>query len=97
MCFIHYTWGKIYPLYLELLNCENLEVRRKKICEKFAKKSVKHPKFNHWFKKKDDTVQNVKQRKAKIQKKNKYHPVQYRTERYRDSPLPYLTELLNNM
>ena len=100
-CASYIILGESYTHYtqaLELLDIENLEVRRKKICEKFAqKKAVKNSKFMHWFKKKDDSTWSIEDKNAKTQKKYQYYPVQYRTERYRDSTLPYLTELLKNM
>ena len=58
---------------------------------------MKNSKFMHWFKKKDDSTWSIEDKNAKTQKKYQYYPFQYRTERYRDSTLPYLTELLKNM
>ena len=86
-----------YSEALELVNCESLEDRRVKICEKFVKKSAKHPKYYNWFRLDENSVNERYTRKAKKCSKQKYHSVQYRTERYKNSPLPYLTELLNTM
>ena len=55
---------------------------------KFVKKAANHPKYQNWFRM-DSNLANDKD--------TKYIPVQYRTERYKDSPLPYLTELLNTL
>ena len=78
--------GKNYVSYeqaLAELKMETLEHRRKILCKKFAEKSQKHPKFSSWFELSDDPMQN------------KFNPVTYRTKRYKNSPLPYLTSLLN--
>ena len=82
---------------LEITDIESLEERRIKICENFANKLAKHTKYQNWFRLNETSVKNSYTRKAKQNQKQKYHPVQYRTERYKNSPLPYLTELLNNM
>ena len=86
-----------YKQALELLDCENLEVRRLKICENFVKKAVKNPKFKHWFRKYGDTASKIRKRKVKNQKYNASLHIPYRTDRYRDSPLPFMTEILNRI
>ena len=53
-CALHIILGKKYGSYktaLESLNLENLEVRRVRLCLKFALKAESHPKFRHWFQK----------------------------------------------
>ena len=72
-----------YEQALAELKMDTLEERRKSLCIKFAKTSQKHPKFSNWFELSDDPIQN------------KFKPVTYRTKRYKNSPLPYLTSLLN--
>lgn len=99
-CALNIILGEHYSSYskaLESVKSENLEVRRIKICENFVKKSVKHPKFRHWFRRNEESVNETKIRKVKNQKIQRYHPVPYRTEKYKNSPLPYLTDLLNNI
>ena len=99
-CALYVILGNQYTHYseaLELVNCESLEDRRVKICEKFVKKSANHPKYHNWFRMDENSVNERYTRKAKKCSKQKYHSVQYRTERYKNSPLPYLTELLNTM
>ena len=78
--------GKDYISYEQALldlEMETLEVRRSKNCLAFAKKSQKHEKFRNWFEFSDRTS------------KPSFLPVTFRTKRYKKSPLPYLTELLN--
>ena len=78
--------GKKYLSYedaLVELEMESLETRRVSICLEFAKKAQAHEKFSTWFKLSEQPSQTV------------FVPVEYRTDRYRDSPLPYLTNLLN--
>ena len=99
-CALFIILGEQYTHYtnaLELVNCESLEDRRKKICEKFVRKSAKHPKYQNWFRMDVNLANDKNTRKAKKSLKQKYHSVQYRTERYKNSPLPYLTELLNTL
>ena len=99
-CALNIILGEHYSSYskaLESIKYENLEIRRIKICENFVKKSVKHPKFRHWFRRNEKSVNETKIRKVKNQKIQRYHPVPYRTEKYKNSPLPYLTDLLNNI
>ena len=63
---------------------ESLEVRRKSLCVSFAKKSQKHEKFQNWFQESDQLTPTT------------FQPVPYRTKRYKNSPLPHLTSLLND-
>ena len=66
-----------------------------KICENFVRKAEKHPQHSYWFQLND--LGNRKRRKINATQKLKYQSVQFRTNRFRNSPLSYLTELLNNM
>ena len=92
--------GEEYSYYenaLKVLGNEKLSDRRTKLCLNFAKKSEKHEKFQHWFElaeEKPDPLPNTRSDKTSLQ--TKYKPVTVRTDRYKDSPLPYLTELLNS-
>ena len=89
----HIILGKDYLSYnnaLNVLQMESLMGRRKTICLKFGLKTAKNPKFENWFCKN----KNVKKREAK--NTELYKPPWTRTQsRYRKSPLPYLTNLLN--
>ena len=72
---------------------DTLEQRREKISIKFAKGALKSEKFKKWFSFNDTSEQNIKTRSFKSRPRLK--PVTVRKARYRNSPLPYLTELLN--
>jgi lipopolysaccharide export LptBFGC system permease protein LptF len=76
---VHY---KSYKSALKILNMKTLEERRTELCLSFAKKSLKNEKFQSWFCESPDSDVQVK-------------PVKTRTKRYLNSPLPYLTNLLN--
>ena len=77
-----------YRLALNHLGLESLLDRREKLCLKFAKKAEKHHKFGSWFK---PTV-NVRNTRLL---KQKYCSAFTRHTRFRKSPLPFLTEVLN--
>ena len=83
-------FGEQYYTYsnaLELAGLDTLEDRRNKICLKFAKKAEQHNKHRNWFKPKlrVNTRQNIE----------KYWKPLARTERLRNSPICFLTNLLN--
>ena len=83
-----------YKAALQILNMETLEFRREKLSLTFAKKALKSEKFKNWFEI-DETIEpNIKTRNYKP--KPKLKQVQCRKSKYKKSPLPYLTELLNN-
>ena len=58
---------------------------------KFAKKSLKHDKFQNWFNVNEPTVKN--QKTSLIPE---LAPVQARTSSFQKSPLAHLTNLLNH-
>ena len=73
---------------LKQAKLESLFSRRNKLCKKFAKKSLKKSKFSKWFKPND--------RKTSTRLiKPKFCEVVFRTERFRRSPISYLTYILN--
>jgi hypothetical protein len=87
--------GRAYEGYenaLLKLDIKSLEERRLDLCLKFVKKSAKDDKYKHWFVKADAAT--VKTRSQEFSKP--YKPVHTRTDRYKDSPLPFLTNLLNS-
>ena len=93
-CAFYIILGSNYTCYsdaLELLEIESLENRRSKICEKFAKKCLNNPRYSRWFHSKEYTkpTHNTRSDKSKLE------PVSTRTLRYKNSAIPYLTELLN--
>ena len=79
--------GEDYTSYsraLKFLNMEPLEDRRKALCVTFAKKSFKSDKFNHWFCDIESNGSNMQ-----------LSDVKTRTKRFKKSPLPNITKLLN--
>jgi hypothetical protein len=88
--------GERYTSYksaINKLNMQTLESRRNDICLTFAKKAVNSDKFKHWFSVEKETEPAIKTRNFKP--KPKLKPVKCRTRKYRNSPLPYLTNILN--
>ena len=62
-----------------------------KMTSRFAVRSSKHPKFCHWFQ--PATAKSVNTRSR--QNPQVFASVPCRTDRYKRSPIPHLTELLN--
>ena len=88
---LHIILGMNYSTYkdaLKQLNLETLESRRILLCEKFTKKAIKDPKHKNWFR------LNTRETKTR-QPQPKFCPVVARTKRFENSPLAYLTSLLN--
>ena len=95
-CALYIILGVNYLSYtqaLETLKCEKLEDRRIRLCKKFAWKASQHPKYQTWFCENEPVLVNTRAKKKK--EKIKYKSVETRTERFQNSPLPYLTNLLN--
>ena len=81
---------KSYRKALKILHLESLFERRNKLCRTFAKKALKHPKFNKWFK--------PKQKKSNTRNiPSRFCEVYARTDRFKQSPISHLTNLLNNL
>ena len=74
-----------YKNAMKTLNLHSLSDRRLKKCTKFALKTAKNPKYKAWFQKMPNRTRTAKP----------YYEYYARTERYRKSPLFYLTSLLN--
>ena len=88
----HIALGDSYTSYknaLKYLELDSLEHRRRKLCKKFVKKAVKHPKHQKWFKPNHVTVDTR-------QHHPKFCEVVAMKERYKKSPISYLTGLLNS-
>ena len=82
--------GQNYTSYqsaLQTLNLQTLSSRREVLSVKFAKKAAQHPRHTTWF---EPQPQTTYTRTVKLP----YKPVYYRTDRFNNSPLPYLTSLL---
>ena len=89
-CALHIILGKDYISYknaLESLKIENLEARRVRLCLNFALKAEAHPKFRNWFQKTTKAYNT----RSKV----RYKEVYGKHARYTNSPLAYLTRLLN--
>ena len=90
--FLHVCLGNGYVSYQSAMSdtkLETLEQRRTKLCTTFAVKAVKHPKHKHWFVKTDPDAPDTRSNKPK------YKTPLFRLGRFRKSPIPYLTGLLN--
>ena len=77
-----------YSSACELVGLTTLESRRIKLCKKFAHKASLNPKHKQWFK------INRKQCYTRSTQPP-YCPVIARTKRFYQSPISYLTRLLN--
>ena len=66
------------------------KVRRSELCLTFAKKSFKRDKFSNWF-----TV-NISDFDKTKSERDELKFVKTRTQKYKKSPIPYLTEILND-
>ena len=64
------------------------------MCLTFGKKAFKNEKFKEWFTIDEESEPVIKTRNFKP--KPKLKPVTCRTKRYKKSPIPYITDLLNN-
>ena len=85
--------GRKYTSYrkgLEQLYRDGLNERRTKICLKFAKNCLKNEKVKDIFPKAE------LKHKMRKRKQNAFKVKRIRTERYKISAVPYVTELLNN-
>ena len=77
---------------LSALNTLRLSERRYNLCLSFAKKAYRNPKYTNWFNPHPFVnTANTRSEKHELS----FKPVDFRTNRFRDSPLPYLTEILN--
>lgn len=81
-----------YDSALTLLNMTSLTARRGELNLKFAQKCLKSEKFSHWFCKFNLTDQASKTRS---EQPNLLEPVKARTKGLKNSPIAYLTRLLN--
>ena len=99
-CAFYIILGEQYLNYkqaMTTLGCDSLHNRRIKLCQSFAKKAGKHSKYKNWFS--EFGLEGKKYSKRQNEKKANpmFNPVPTRTDRYKKSPLPYLTELLNKI
>ena len=90
--FFHIALGDGYRNYTVALkqgNLDTLENRRTKLCSTFATRSSKHPKHKEWF------VPNQPLGPGTRSQKPDYKVPLSRLSRFKKSPIPYLTNLLN--
>ena len=78
-----------YQEALDHFGMDKLEVRRETLCLKFALKAYRNPKFTKWF---APNTPEVNTRSIQLPLKE----IRFRTSRFKSSPIPYLTRLLNN-
>ena len=71
-----------------LMNTQPLEIRRKNLALNFALKCIKSDQHKHLFKQRSSPY-------YKLRKLKSFEEPFCRTQRYKSSPLPYLTRLLN--
>ena len=81
---------KSYTKKLKMSKLDTLADRREKICKKFALKTSKNNRFEHWFVKKNP-ARNTRQ------KTDNFTVPPSRCKRYENSPFPYLTRILNTV
>ena len=72
-CALYIILGEDYLNYesaLSTLECSNLDQRRVKLCENFAKKAIKHPKHTNWFCTNDQLPPSMKTRQEHPEMRN---------------------------
>ena len=79
-----------YTKSLKALNMKTLENRRSELCLNFAKKAHNSEKFRTWFANNDSKYCKTRS------EKNVLKLVKTRTQKYKKSAIPYLTNILNN-
>ena len=78
---------KSYEDTLKDLKLDTLSKRREKLCLKFALKLEKNPKFTNWF---------VRNTNTHLRNPKKYIEPYARTNKFYNSPILYLTRIMNN-
>ena len=78
-----------YESALNFLELDPLDIRREQLCLTFALKCLRNNKFNHWFQINPQNPHNLREIPKFVE------PLCV-TERYRNSPLVYLTRILND-
>ena len=76
-----------YESVLKRNNINTLDQRREDLCHKFAIKSSRHPQYSKWF--------NPKSKNINTRCKKPFYDVPFKTNRWKNSPIPYMTNLLN--
>ena len=94
---LHINIGDEYITYDNALTNQECEKLTDRLCDNFAEKPVKHEQFQSWFCKNSDPTPNFETRLNKNTTRNQYQPVKTRTDGFPNSPLPYLTNILNTL
>ena len=84
--------GSQYESYtdaVEELNLQTLSDRRIQLCYQFAQKCCDSDRYSKWFQ------GNSKTHQMSLRHTLKYDNPRCRTDRYKNSPIPFLTNLLN--
>ena len=84
----HLPWKILQKLQAYI---DTLEERRELLCLKFALKASTHPIFKDWFK----DFKMSRPRECNIGDNARYVQPYTRTGRFENSPIPYMTKLLN--
>ncbi|XP_072039042.1 uncharacterized protein [Amphiura filiformis] len=85
--------GKEYKSYSDsraTLDLEPLHSRRLQICKEFASKAHASEKFSRWFPATDYSSSMT------LRKPPKVKSYRWKTKRFKESPVPYMAELLNH-
>ena len=98
-CALHIIMGDRYLNYehaVSHLDVEKLSNRRPKMCLSFALRLEKHEKYSNWFHPAEEFIPlTMNTRSDKTVHQSKYKPVPFRTDQFTKSPIPFLTEILN--
>ena len=79
-----------YTEALVTLDIQSLQDRRIQLCKEFAIKASSSVKFSRWFPCSDFSS------RMQLRKRAHFKPYRFKTNRFKNSTLPYLTSLLNN-
>ena len=92
---LHVIYQEKYITYfqvLKLANMQSLKSRRISLITSFSKKAYRHDKFKGWFSESEARTVGARTRDKPIPR---LKPVAWRTQRYKRSSLPLMTQLLN--
>ena len=81
-----YGRDKSYRMLLKEANLTKLYDRREKLCLNFARKALKHQFFKNWF---------LQANPRNPLEKARFYKCISRHKRLKNTPIPYMTELLN--
>ena len=80
---------KTYKNALKVLDMQTLQERRSDLSLNFAKKALKSQKFSSWFSVNENDYDKTRSLRDELDL------VKTRTKKYKDSPIPHLTDILN--